>query len=600
VIAGGALDVDTLPADQEQFQQLLDEYKTEDLPKLQNRLEARFKELRASAENGEKIDPDLLVERLTTIDAQTHAVRAEVQKRRSNAAKDAARLTAEAHRQALAELDASMFGDKKGDGSDDDDAKPDGDEPDGDTSEVATLATTFAKAFERALGGFLQVQPVTAAAVQGYDLNKHVRSIPLSQVRQHQPDPKVLPARSEAVLVASADIPGRVGNARIGGIMELTSLVGDRAKMLPLTRGKPNYVPVAKLIRDFRYKLNLDSTPDEIDEVLTAATDVGALVAAGGWCAPSEISYDFFNVVCEDGLLDIPSVGVLNRGGFRYPTSPTIAEIFADANVLWSWTEAQDQSAADNGDSKTCARVACPEFDEVRAACDGLCVTAGNLTDYAYPEMVANFLRLVMAARAHRTNQTVLAALESASTGVNMAGSGEGTTAAILNSIDLQAYDYRERFRMCEDAILEAVFPRWAIGAIRADLANRQGLALFSVNAGMIADWFNERNVRAQFVADWQSGFTGDPVGSPVAIATAWPTTVDYLLYAPGTFVRGQALQLDLGVVRDSTLNAKNDHTAAWMEDCYAIAEVGHESRIVTTDVCTAGVTGAAELVCPS
>jgi hypothetical protein len=36
------------------------------------------------------------------------------------------------------------------------------------------------------------------------------------------------------------------------------------------------------------------------------------------------------------------------------------------------------------------------------------------------------------------------------------------------------------------------------------------------------------------------------------------------------------------------------------MEDCYAIAMVGHESRLVTADVCVAGTTGAAELTCGS
>jgi hypothetical protein len=106
--------------------------------------------------------------------------------------------------------------------------------------------------------------------------------------------------------------------------------------------------------------------------------------------------------------------------------------------------------------------------------------------------------------------------------------------------------------------------------------------------------------VRAQFVYDWQSGFDTDPFGDPDTIATTWPSSIDFLIYAPGTFVRGQGLQLDLGVVRDSVLNERNDHTAAWMEDCYAVAMVGHESRLVTADVCVAGTTGAAELTCGS
>jgi hypothetical protein len=55
-------------------------------------------------------------------------------------------------------------------------------------------------------------------------------------------------------------------------------------------------------------------------------------------------------------------------------------------------------------------------------------------------------------------------------------------------------------------------------------------------------------------------------------------------------------MTLDLGVTRDSVLNAENDHTAAWTEDCRLIAKIGHESRVVTIDTDNAGETGAANI----
>jgi len=574
-----ALQVDSLPVTAEAFQAYLDELRDEQLTKLDTELTEKFRV------DSEKDDPDM--GNLTNLKSQVDWTRSESAKREAEAAKTRAAEAEVAHKQALAELSASVLGKKSA-----------GTEvlPAPAPSSNTELAEQFAAILSEAFGKTTQ----NIVAAGNADLNSHVRNLPLSQVRT--PDSGVLPERREAVIVASADIPGVAKDGKVKGIGQLVTLLGDRARMMSVTRGKPNYVNVAKLVRDFRYRLNLDSTPDEIDEVLTAATDVGALVAAGGWCAPSEISYDFFNIVCEDGLLDLPSVGVLNRGGFRFPVSPTIADIFADSpSPIWSWTEEMDISAGEGGpQTKSCARVDCPTFDEVRALCDGLCVTAGNLTDFAYPELVANYIRLVMAARAHQTNASVIAQLVAASDAVSMVAGLEGAAASILNSIELQAFDYRERYRMCADAILEAVFPRWALGAIRADLANRGGVNLLGVTDGMIADWLNLRNIRAQFVADWQSGFTGEPIGAPAVNAVAWPTTVEYLLYAPGTFVRGQGLQLDLGVVRDSTLNATNDHTAAWMEDCYAVATVGHESRIVTTDICTAGLVGAPDVICGS
>lgn len=570
-----AFQLSTLPVEQVGFQAYIDELKDDELTKLEEGLVERFASLK-------DID-DTEYETLANIKAQVDWTRAAMEDRRVLAARQRMKDADEQRRSAIAEMSTTLLGEKR----DDTPAQ----EPEPATN--SELAEQFSAILTEALG-----KTTSNLTASGADLNAHVRSMPLGNVKT--PEPKVQSGREEAVIVASADIPGVAKDGKVRGIEQLVDLMGDRARMMSTTRGKPNYVNVAKMKRDFRYHLNLDSTPDEVNEVLTAATDPSALVAAGGWCAPSEISYDFFNIVCEDGLLDLPSVGVLNRGGFRFPTSPTIADIF-NTDAIWTWTEANDESAAtDPGPSKTCARVDCPTFEEVRALCDGLCVTAGNLTDFAYPELVANYIRLVMAARAHSTNQSVINQLVSASIAVDMSGSGEGAAASLLNSIELQVLDYRNRFRMCEDAVLEVVLPNWALGAVRADLANRNGVNLLSVTGGMIADWFNQRGVRVQFVQDWQSGFTGEPIGQPAVEATSWPISVDYLLYAPGTFVRGQGLQLDLGVVRDSTLNAKNDHTAAWMEDCYAVAQVGHESRIVTTDICTAGPTGMNDLVCAS
>src|SRR5690554_5563556 len=477
-----ALNIDGLPSDPEQFSVYLNELSDEQLEKLESALVEHFKNVKSQTDDGRV---DGAMERLNTIATQISSTRAEANRRKELAVKTAAEAAAEAHRKALADLEAVAAGHKT-------ETKPQSTADSETASAVETMANVFASAIERAVQNVVPTA-VTASVSSGPSLNQHIRNMSLGSVARHAPDPKVAPQRSEAVIVASADIPGRASNGVINGIEQLAQFMADRARMLPVTRGNPNYVPVAYLKREFRYTLGLDSTPDEINEVLTAAANTDALVAAGGWCAPSEISYDFFNIVCEDGLIDLPTVGVLNRGGIRFPTSPTIADIFADSDVLWSWTEAQDQAAETNGDVKTCARVICPDFDEVRATCDGLCVTAGNLTDFAYPEAVENYLRLVMAARAHRTNQIIIDQLVNAATSVDMTATDEGATAALLNSVELQATDYRERFRMCGDAVIEVILPRWARGVIRADLANRNGLALYNVTNAMIADWFEDR-----------------------------------------------------------------------------------------------------------
>jgi hypothetical protein len=371
-----------------------------------------------------------------------------------------------------------------------------------------------------------------------------------------------------------------------------------RARTMPVAHGNGQRVHVAQLQRSYTHNLNIDSTADEIERVLTAAASPEVLIAAGGWCAPSEISYDFFNIACIDGLLDLPTIGI-NRGGLRFPTSASFGDINALSGIVWTWNETMDAAAATGtgpSGTKPCVRVPCPSYNEVRLACDGVCVTVGNLTSNAFPELIANHLRLVEAIQAHYTNNRIINSVVAQSTAVTDGGaSTQSTTAGILNAANLQATDYREKYAMCRSDVMEAVFPSWMLNNVREDLAKRMGVSDFmAVTNQQIAAWFDARDIRTQWIADWQVRTTGLP-GSATP-ATVWPTSAQFLTYAPGTFVRGNGMTLDLGIVRDSTLNATNDYTAAWMEECYLVAKLGHESRVVTVDVCANGTTGAANM----
>jgi hypothetical protein len=152
---------------------------------------------------------------------------------------------------------------------------------------------------------------------------------------------------------------------------------------------------------------------------------------------------------------------------------------------------------------------------------------------------------------------------------------------------------------MCEDDVLESVAPFWVKAVIRADLAWRTGVDVRQVPDGEIDGHFNAINVRVQWVNDWQVRGSGQ-FGNATEM-DEWPTSATFMVYAAGTFIKGNGLSLDLGVVRDSTLNETNDHTAAWSEECHLIAKVGHESRQYTINFCVNGKTGgqlAADAAC--
>src|SRR5690606_1060125 len=82
-----------------------------------------------------------------------------------------------------------------------------------------------------------------------------------------------------------------------------------------------------------------------VEERLTASTNAATLVAAGGWCAPSEPLYDLFTVASRDGLLDLPTIGV-SRGGVLYPE---YMGIDVTDGALWTWCEPTDVAALGSG-----------------------------------------------------------------------------------------------------------------------------------------------------------------------------------------------------------------------------------------------------------
>jgi hypothetical protein len=175
-----------------------------------------------------------------------------------------------------------------------------------------------------------------------------------------------------------------------------------------------------------------------------------------------------------------------------------------------------------------------------------------------------------------------------------IACTGVGAASPVLDAAEIAAFDYRKKYYMCVDDVIEAIFPEWIVPVMRADLARRTGVDLINVTDDMIMAYFNTRHIRVQLVDDYQVRGAGQP-GTANGI-TNWPASVEFMVYAPGTFGLGTGMTLDLGVVRDSVLNSTNDHTAAWYEQCSMIAAFGHAGRRYTVPLCPSGITGAANI----
>ena len=431
--------------------------------------------------------------------------------------------------------------------------------------------------------------------------------------------PKTTAPTAQLAITASADLPGTLtAGARIDSIDTLADLLEHRARQLPVTasgrRGHQQAyggVNVARISHDYADVL-AETASDKAVEAYRNKLMAGrrpqqmeAIVAAGGWCAPSEIRYDFFNIACAGGMIDLPTFGV-QRGGIRWPISPSLADAYnpdlspfeaapSAATMPWLWTETSDVIAATGTLLKPCIRVPCSTMDEARLECYGVCVTAGNLAENAWPESTRNFLKLLDVAFQHTMNYRYIQTIRNLTTDIGtISCTGVGAASPLLDAVEFAAIDYRKRYVLCRDDVMEVILPDWIVGPLRADVARRTGVDLLKTTDADIMAWFDARHVRVQLVDDYQVRTSGLPGYSTPA--TAWPTTVEFMIYAPGTFALGNGMVLDLGVVRDSTLNETNDFTAAWYEQCHLIAKFGWAARRYTVNLCPSGVTGAANI----
>lgn len=399
------------------------------------------------------------------------------------------------------------------------------------------------------------------------------------------------------VITAAADVFGFSPGQELS-LVDIGVALHNKARNLPDSRGRETVYPIATIQRPFHPEYDLeDSTGDaRAWEKMADGTASTALTAAGGWCAPSQILYDLFEVECvNDSLFRLPTFRV-TRGGIRYPVFEPHDETFDPGFV---WTEDDDIAATAGTPTKPCIRITCPEFTECRLDAVGLCITAGNLMDRAYPENVRWFVNRAVRAFERVDSIRVLNAVIADSVAVTLPASF-GAASALISALLLQAADYRQFHGLCCGQLLDITLPCWALDLVKADIARQDGTLSTGTlpTDAEVTRWFEAANLNATFINHWQAIDATPP-------ATGWPGTIQILLGYPGSYVRFDGGELNLGVIRDSTLNETNDYTAVWFENFYCVGRRGPQARIITVPVCPSGEVGGrnpstGELTCPT
>ena len=430
-----------------------------------------------------------------------------------------------------------------------------------------------------------------------------------------------------STLVAAAGVPDYEAGHKFDSMLDVAKAfiarsAGHAGASGPVGQG-PIHYPVAKMIREYpdEYSVNGDDSDyakimevanekrlpggsliasSELRRKELAATDPtrDSLVAAAGWCAPSETDYDICLQITSDGLLDAPEVQA-RRGGIRHNQGIDFSYIFGSGTGFFNLTEAQVAA----GTTKTCLEIPCPPFVDDRLGVTGICLTGNILSIRGYPEFTATFARGALAASAHQVNREQIAAMVADSVAVTLTGfqpwvSGVSVVAQVLSALEMAAVDIKYRLRLQRSATLEVVLPFWVLAQMRADWIRRNGgdysktitLADSEINAAMSA-----RGVRAQYVYDWQDAFSGGSAsgsaGSQFPL-TELPVSLQFLIYPAGTWVRAVNDVITLNSVYDSTKLATNQVTHLFTETGWKMVRMCPLSRVYTVNICPNGNTG--------
>ncbi len=425
-------------------------------------------------------------------------------------------------------------------------------------------------------------EPVVAAA--------EARMILPKPSKRHTPLPESEESKRFPI-VASAGMHGYAEGQALSR-MELAQALIDRRRRLSTVNGVREEVVVASAAWEYPQERIL--SPRDGYEVtqakLNAVVGEDALVASGGLCAPVTPYYELANVSVPDRpVRDSLAAFQAVRGGLNFAAPPVLGDVTTAISYI---TEAEDAQGGTFA-TKSCQVVDCPDFSEVDVAIIAHCIQFGNLGARAFPEQVAQFTDLVMAAHARVAETALLDGIAAASTAVTAATAtyGYAGTGGLLGEILTAAAGVRSRNRMARDARLRIILPEWATSWLVSDLVNSQFVRFEYSISGVVELLRTIVGVEPTFTKDGATGAAQVYGAQGAGALLTFPDTIVWYLFPEGSYLFLDGGELELGIVRDSVLNATNDFQI-FGETFENIAFVGVESLAVTSTICPAGSTG--------
>ena len=297
-------------------------------------------------------------------------------------------------------------------------------------------------------------------------------------------------------------------------------------------------------------------------ERLDALESDASLVAAGGICGPLPVDY----AIPEVGDLDRPIRNSLARveaprGGIRTNVPPSLTQADAGFGI---WTLANDVEPGSDGPlTKPIVEFDCGQSVESFVYAATFRARYSNIRARFSPEVVASNARMGLVSHARLAELQLLSQMYGKATAVT-AASLLGASKDFFATLDNVTAHMRYRQRRSRTQAIHLWLPSWVQDMLRADFV-RQMPAGDVVQQYAIADtamdtMLRARNVNVTWTIEDADGLAGGGIGAAqvAGVVLDWPDTVRWLAAYEGDMVFLDGGELDLGVVRDSALNASN------------------------------------------
>ena len=493
------------------------------------------------------------------------------------------RATAEAERQTAA--DAALARIRAAAGVDADDA----DDADAtDDADDADATDETADEIESADETVVDDEPVAVAASSAPRVTRVAARRPAS----------TRPVASTPVgsMVASANVPGVAAGAPITPGQVLQALYDTAAAGRGVSGGGRASVVTASghvdPSRDLR-GLNADAAATRIGQAQADARRQG-LVASGGLCTPGQVVHDSPSAASaarpvRDQML---TRFVADRGVVSITPPVTFASTSAAVDP---WDDAAGETLDAAAAAKHVHTVTCGTAADHSVTAIPLIVKFGNLLQRFAPERLAGAMNVLEARHARRAEQLLLETLaDDAGTVAVTDAQLLGTSRDVLTTLDRAVAAILDRNRLDDSTRFVWGAPRSLRNQIRADLTRAGSGTIderLAVADAAIAEFFATRGIDPVWLLDTENG--GTFAAQADGALAAWPTTPVSYLYRAGDWLFLDGGNLDIGVVRDSTLNGTND-AQMFMETFEGVARHSNvETLRITHTTCPSGAAGA-------